>query len=307
MKAHVLRFLAFLALGIIAIGCDGSPTEPTLTPDPHLLVSTEWLAGQLQNPSVVVLHVGTPANFDAGHIPGARLVALGPLQPTRDGVPMMLADVAVLRDAFEAAGVSNNSHVVIYGDGPLQGARGFFMLDYLGHPRVALLDGGKAAWTADGRELSTTAVSPARGSFTPGVRSERLVTAEWVRDRLQDARVVLVDARPAADYAGEVEPSAQVPRPGHIPGAHNVFWQQALVSTEVPRMKDLEALRALHAATGADPRDAVVAYCFSGMMSSVAYFVARYLGYDARLYDGSFFDWSPRTDLPVARCATPRC
>jgi thiosulfate/3-mercaptopyruvate sulfurtransferase len=307
MFSNAVRYVVVLALGLMLASCEGTPTEPTLTTEADLLVSTQWLAGQLQNPSVVVLHVGTLTNFNAGHIPGARFVNLAPLQPARDGIPLMLADASVLREAFEAAGVSNAAHVVVYGDGPLQAARGFFMLDYLGHPRVSLLDGGKVVWSAEGRALSTEAITPSRGAFTPQVRTERLVTAEWVRDRLQEPRTVLIDARPAADYAGEVPPTAQVPRPGHIPGAHNVFWAQTLVSTDVPRLKDIEALRALYGATGAGPRDAVVTYCLSGMMSSVAYFVARYLGYDAKLYDGSFFDWSPRQELPVAKCATPRC
>jgi thiosulfate/3-mercaptopyruvate sulfurtransferase len=292
---------------LIAAGCDRSPTEPTLTPNPDLLVSTEWLASRLQDPAVVVVHVGTQANFNAGHIPGARFVNLGSLQGTRDGVPFMLNDVAVLREAFEAAGVAGTSHVVVYGDGPLQAARGFFVLDYLGHPRVSLLDGGKAVWAAESRPMSATASPVTRGSWTPAPRADRLVTAAWIRDRLQDTRTVLIDARPTADYAGEVAPTAQLPRPGHIPGASNVPWSQLVVSTEMPKLRARAELETLLGATGARPGVAVVTYCTSGMMSSVAYFAARYLGHDVKLYDGSWFDWSPREEFPVARCSTPNC
>lgn len=301
------RWFTLTILAMLAAGCDRSPTEPTLTPNLDLLAGTEWLATRLQDPTVVVLHVGTQANFNAGHIPGARFVNLAALQGTRDGVPLMLNDVAALREAFEAAGVSTASHVVVYGDGPLQAARGFFILDYLGHPRVSLLDGGKAVWAAESRPMSTTAAVVSRGSWTPALRADRLVTAAGIRDRLQDPHMVLVDARPAPDYAGDVAATAQLPRPGHIPGAHNIPWSQMVVSTEMPKLLGRAELQALLAPTGARPGVDVVTYCTSGMMSSVAYFVARYLGHDVKLYDGSWFDWSPRQEFPVARCGGPVC
>jgi thiosulfate/3-mercaptopyruvate sulfurtransferase len=294
---------------LLAAACDRSPTapEPQLTTRTELLVSTDWLAGRLQDPSVVVLHAGTQANYDAGHIPGARLVILAPLQPTTNDIPFIMASAQVLRDAFEAAGVSTQSHVVVTGDGITQAARGFFMLDYLGHPRVSLLDGGKQAWQADNRPLSTERVTPTRGSIAATVRHERLALIDWVAQNRQRPGVFLVDARPAADYAGDVAPTATLPRPGHIPGAWNVPWQELVTSTTVPRLKDAASLQALYAHFGTDPRNTVVAYCFSGMLSSMNYFVARYLGYEAQLFDGSMFEWSRRMELPVAKCPNRDC
>jgi thiosulfate/3-mercaptopyruvate sulfurtransferase len=302
--------LAFtMAIPLLAACGDGSVTEPEpqLATRSELLVSADWLAGRLQDPGVVVLHMGTQANYNAGHIPGARLVALGPLQPTTNDIPLMLADAQVLRSAFEAAGVGAQSHVVVTGDGLTQATRGFFMLEYLGHPRVSLLDGGKQAWQADSRPLTTETVTPARGTMGTSVQAARLAAADWVNQNRRAAGIFLVDARGAADYAGEVAPTTNLPRPGHIPGAWNVPWQELVVSTTVPRMKDVESLRELYEPFGTDPRNMVVAYCFSGMLSSVNYFVARYLGYEARLYDGSMFEWSRRQDLPVAACASRQC
>jgi thiosulfate/3-mercaptopyruvate sulfurtransferase len=300
-----------LVIPLLAACGNGSVTEPEpqpqLTTRSELLVSTEWLAARLNDPTVVVLHVGTQANYDAGHIPGARFVALAPLQPTTNEIPFMLADAQVLRNAFEAAGVGAQAHVIVTGDGLTQATRGFFMLEYLGHPRVALLDGGKQAWQADNRPLSTENVLPTRGTMGTSIQAGRLAVADWVNQNRQAAGVFLVDARAAADYAGDVAASTNLPRPGHIPGAWNVPWQELVVSTTVPRMKDVASLRAAYEPFGTDPRNVVVAYCFSGMLSSVNYFVARYLGYDARLYDGSMFEWSRRQELPVAKCATRDC
>jgi thiosulfate/3-mercaptopyruvate sulfurtransferase len=280
---------------------------PPTAPRSELLVSADWLAKHLNRPDLVVLHFGTAASYNAGHVPGARFVALAPLQPTRGGVPMSLEEPEVLRAALEAAGVSTSSHVVVYGDGILQGARGFFILEYVGHPRVSLLDGGLSAWRASGGAVSTEATVPIRGSMAPPTRGRNIVTTEWVFKRLGDAEVILVDARPFADYAGTVAITPTIPRVGHIPGAHNLPWQQLVLSTADTRLREPEALRALFAPTGAAMGSTVVAYCTSGMMSSLSYFVARYLGYDARLYDGSWFAWSPREELPVAHCDTPWC
>lgn len=316
---------AALAAGVLLLGaCAELPTEaspgdlqmaagarPEVTPPPavraDLLVQADWLATHIDRPNLVVLHVGTRANYDAAHLPGAHFLDLAALQPTRDGVAMVLREPDVLRDALEAAGVSTSSHVIVYGDGILQGTRGFFILEYAGHQRVSLLDGGIAAWRAAGYPVSTSPVTPARGSLSTPARTDRLATGAWLLERLGDDRVFIIDARPFPDYAGTVAPTAALPRPGHIPGAHNLPWQQLIISTTDPRLRDPAALRTLYAATGARMQSTVVAYCFSGMLSSVAYFAARYLGYDAMLYDGSMFEWSPNPGLPVAACSTPFC
>jgi thiosulfate/3-mercaptopyruvate sulfurtransferase len=316
---------AVLAVGVLALGaCAETPTavpsdgpraavagRPAVTPPTAvrsaLLVDADWLEKNLRRPNVVVLHFGSRANYDAGHVPGARFVDLAALQPARNGVALVLREPDELREALEAAGVSTSSHVVAYGDGIVQGARGFFILEYAGHPRVALLDGGIAAWRAAGYPVTTEPATPERGSMSTPPRTHRLATAPWILERLGDDGLFLVDARPFAEYAGLVAPTAALPRLGHIPGAHSLPWQQLVLSTSEPRLRDPETLRALFAATGAKMQSTVVAYCFSGMLSSVAYFVARYLGYDAMLYDGSMFEWSPDPGLPIAPCGTPFC
>jgi thiosulfate/3-mercaptopyruvate sulfurtransferase len=280
---------------------------PPVALQPQLLVSTDWLAANLDRQNVVVLHFGTLLNYNAGHIPGASFVNLPALQPAQNGVSTMLLDDEQLRNAIQAAGVSTSKHVIVSGDNITAATRGFFILDYLGHPRVSLLDGGNVAWRAQGLPVSTQMETPTPGSMVTPTRRERLVTWDWVFAALWDEDVTLLDARPFAAYEGTATPNPNPPRNGHIPGAHSVFWQQFIISTANPVLKDPQILRQLVAGTDATVRSTVVTYCFSGMLSSVAYFVARYLGYDARLYDGSMFEWSPRTDLPIATCGTPWC
>jgi thiosulfate/3-mercaptopyruvate sulfurtransferase len=228
-----------------------------------------------------VLHVGTQTIYNQGHVLGAWFVNLGSLQSTQNGVPLMLNAPEVLRGVLEAAGVTTSQHVIVTGDGPLAAARGFFILEYLGHPSVHLLDGGRAAWQA-AFGLSTDPASAAQpGRMMTPVRADRLATALWVQARLRNPRVVLLDARPAASFAVS-----------RIPGAASLPWTQLVESTAMPRLLSVGQLRAFFAQAGADAPDEVVTYCTSGMMSSLSYFVARYLGYNVRLYDGSMLEWT---------------
>jgi thiosulfate/3-mercaptopyruvate sulfurtransferase len=239
-----------------------------------------WLAENRTRPNVVVLHVGTLASYNQGHVPGAWFVNLASLQSTQNGVPIMLNPPDVLRSVLEAAGVTTSQHVIVTGE-PLPAARGFFILEYLGHPSVHLLDGGRAAWQA-AFGLSTESASAARpGRMVTPVRADRLATADWVKARLGDPRVVLLDARPAGAFGVS-----------RIPGAASLPWTQLVESTAMPRLRSVSELRALFAQAGADARDEVVTYCTSGMMSSMSYVVARYLGYNVRLYDGSMLEWT---------------
>jgi thiosulfate/3-mercaptopyruvate sulfurtransferase len=272
---------------------------PRLNSD--LLVSGEWLAGKLNDPGVVVLQVGPDrAAYDQGHIPGARFLPVSEIVVERDGNANELPPVAHLDSVFEALGVSDDARVVIYGP-PLPAARAFFTLDYLGHgDRTALLNGGLESWKAEGRPLSREEPQVARTSFRPRPQPERVVDAGWVAQHLDDPAVALLDARPEAQYTGAVA-GVGIPRPGHIPGAGNLFWQELIVSVEHPVLVDPERLQVLFHEAGVRPGDMVVTYCQTGMQASFAYFVSRYLGYETRMYDGSFMDWSPREELPVER------
>jgi len=302
MKRSLFALLLLLPFAAPLVAQQAAPRDaaPAAAANPQMLVSAAWLAERLDDPSVVVLQVGRDeADFRAGHVPGARWVPLASIIVERDGVPNELPETEVLRGVFEQAGVSDDSHVVVYGDlGGLAAGRAFFTLDYLGHERVSLLDGGLDAWKAENRPLSIEARSAVRGSFTPRPQAGRVVDAGWVRERLEDPAYVLIDARPTPQFTGE---DAAGLRPGHIPGAKNIFWRTALVSDDDPRLKDAAALRAMYTAAGATTDRTVVAYCRTGMQASHAYFVARYLGFPVVMYDGSYIEWSRRADLPVAR------
>jgi thiosulfate/3-mercaptopyruvate sulfurtransferase len=262
------------------------------------LIAARDLASQLEDPALVILHVAEDtADYTRAHIPGARFVRYGSVATSGpDDLGAELPPEASLKAVFEGVGVSDQSRVVIYGHTVLA-SRVFFTLDAVGHSRVALLDGGLKAWQAKGHpvESGPARSAPAtRASFTPRVNPARLATADWIR--ANGGKMALIDVRPDPEFTGSDGGMSGMHAAGHIDGAKQLPWN-TLVDTD-GRFLPADQLRAKLHAAGALGDKPVVAYCMVGMRASVVYFVARHLGLDARLYDGSIVDWG-RRQLPT--------
>jgi len=263
-----------------------------------LLISTADLAAALNDPALVLIQVAErPSAFEEAHIPGARFVRYADFAiDGPDGVGSELPPADRVKQIFEAAGVSTNSRVVLYSPSTVAAARAFFTLDAMGHARVALLDGGLRAWRAENRPIATGAApTPAKGSFTPALNPARLESAQQIQQHMASQGIALVDVRPDPEYLG-TDGGMGVRAPGHIEGARQLPWD-TLVGAD-GRFLARDQLQARLVAAGVVTGKPVVSYCMVGMRASVVYFVARYLGYDARLYDGSIVDWSQRK-LPL--------
>jgi len=150
----------------------------------------------------------------------------------------------------------------------------------------------------DREEPVTDEPSMARpGSFTPQLRPDLIAQVEWLAENLDNPRCAVIDARTPDFYTGDRQSRAN-PRPGHIIGAENIPYPTVL-DEETLTFKDDEALRSMFAEAGAEPGDTVITYCHIGQQASLVYYLAKSLGYDARMCDGSFEEWSQRGDLPV--------
>jgi thiosulfate/3-mercaptopyruvate sulfurtransferase len=263
-----------------------------------LLVSPQELAAMLTDPAVVVVAVGNQAgDFAAGHVPGARFVRYADIAPDIGGMQSELPAPEQLRRVLAAAGIGDRSKVIIYGS-PMAATRMFFTLDYFGHPSARVLNGGLSAWKAGGGAIETGAprAAAATASLTPKVNADRVVSAEWIRERLSSPEMTLLDARPDAEFTGADGGMNGMHVKGHLPDAQQLVWN-ALLDSSGKFLPDAE-LRKKYEAIGAAKGTPLVSYCMVGMRASVTYFVARHLGYDARLYDGSIADWS-RRKLPA--------
>ena len=265
-----------------------------------MIVSTEWLAKHLSDPDLVLLQVGEKDEYTAAHIPGAQFIALQDIStPRGQGLTLELAPVTQLETTFQRLGVANRSRVVVYfgKDWVTPTARVFMTLDYLGlGEQTSILDGGLPAWRAEGRAVTGEVKEPKVGNFKAQPRKELVVNVEWVKANLNKPNVKILDARASQFYTGAEK--GRMPRGGHIPNAKSIPFS-SLVEEQSNKFKSAASLRALFDTAGVKKGDALATYCHIGQQASLLYFVARYLGYDAHLYDGSFEEWSNRSDLPV--------
>ena len=273
---------------------------------PGVLVSVDWLAEHLQDSSIVLLHVGMPSARSSGEfIPRARFMNYQEIVQVRDGLIVEMPPVDELIEPFEVAGVSDASLVVLYGSPAHLPARAYVTLDYLGHgARTVVLDGGLEAWKAADHPVEATPAQGPRGLFTPITRDDVLVSAEWIEERLFGPEIALIDSRPEGEYTGRV-PTRVGARAGHIPGARNLYWEDLLVASENPVLRDSTDVVIQFLQAGANDRATVVNYCWVGMRASYTYLIAKHLGYDTRLYDGSWNEWSMNDSLPAALGSLP--
>ncbi len=303
MLEHLLVVAAIL---IAPIGHDIAPATAAPGPRDNLLVTTDWLAKHLDDSKLVLLHVGDPREYPAEHIAGARLITLRDISlPHVDGALMLeMLPPAELRSRLEKLGISDDSRIVVYyaKDWVSPATRVVLTLDWIGlGDRTALLDGGMQAWKQESRPV--TAVGPP--TATPGrlsarrPRTDLIVDHSGVQRSIKATGVTIVDARAAMFYDG---PRHGEHRAGHIPSAVNLPFNS--VFGDDLRLLSADSLTTLFRKAGVGPSDTLVVYCHLGQQATAVIFAARSLGYTARLYDGSFDDWSARKELPVEAGST---
>lgn len=269
-------------------------------PQRDILVTPEWLAERLDDPSLVVVQVADiRLDYLREHIPGARFLWPGWLEQTTAEMTVELFPVATMDSVLESLGISNSSEIVLcdtYSLGTAAGAaRAWATLDYLGMgDRAKILDGGFQAWQAAGKPTTKEVPKVARGSFTPKIKEHVFVDLEYVKSRVGKPGIRLVDVRRSADYHGD--PKIVLPS-GHIPGAVSLPF--ASVIDESRCYAPIDTLGARFAAAGIQPGDEIIAYCYRGKSACFAYVAATMLGYKAHVYDGSFEEWWGRGDLPL--------
>jgi len=271
-----------------------------------MLVTVDWLGEHLHDPSLVLLQIGEKKDYDKGHIPGAQFLEYESIStPHGQGLMLELPPMEQLVSVFEKLGVSNDSHVILYfgTNWVTPTTRVYWTLDYMGlGDRTSILNGGLVAWEATHHPVSTESKPPAKGSITPAARKEIVADAAWVSSHLNQPGVTIIDARTHEFYSGSQ--SDGNPRSGHIPGATNLSYLD-VIDQDNNKFKSPDALEELFKAAGLKPGNLMVSYCHIGQRATVLYFTAKMLGYDAKMYDGSWEDWSHRKDLPIVTGDAP--
>lgn len=276
---------------------------PALANSPYL-VTTDWLEKNLNDPKIKVIEVSVvPGVYERGHIPGAVN-----FEWHTDLVDPVRRDIATQQDLekkLRAAGVNQDSTIILYGDNNNWfAAWGAWVFDVYNVKNVKLLDGGRKKWEAEGRSLSPLAAAPGAGNVKVSAANNalraRLPDVVAVADKKSNA--ALVDIRSADEYSGKVFAPAGVQelavRAGHVPGAVNVPWGQAVAADGT--FKPVEELRKLYAGVGIDGKRPVITYCRIGERSSHTWFaLSKILGYQVRNYDGSWTEYGNSVGVPI--------
>lgn len=288
--------------------------DPEKQTNRDFLVDPAWLAARLGEPKLRVLDCtvwmapqpvgasictsGRP-DWEKGHIPGAQYVSM--VEDFADpggGIAYRLPAQPVVAERLRQLGIDDDSTVVLYGAGYLATVtRIYWVLRVSGVRDVRLLDGGWERWVAEGRPVSTAAVSVPRGSFSGQRIAAMHAGREAVCAALDDASVCLVNALSGEQFRGTG--GAHYGRPGRIPGSISLPLR-AMMDAATGRFHDLDRLRAIVTEAGVTENQRVIAYCGGGIAASGTFFVLSLLGHDnVALYDGSLLEWSTDASLPM--------
>ncbi|MCK9407937.1 MAG: rhodanese-like domain-containing protein, partial [Bacteroidetes bacterium] len=265
------------------------------------VVSAQWLSEHMKDKDLVILQTGFSRNeFKYAHLPNARFLWLNSLAPATPDLNTEMPSIQEAAATLEELGVSQNSKIVLVfaGQNVSTTTRMFLALSYFGFgEQVALLDGGLEHWKREGREVSKEIPVVLRTKLTLTPNESVTTDAEWVKNHLTDTTVTVVDARTKNFYEGN---GGGIARLGHIKGAKNIVFNSILDSTN--RIKSAAELQQLFDSAGVVKGSTIVSYCHVGQQATVVYFAAKILGYNAKVYDGSFEDWNMRDEsFPVEK------
>jgi thiosulfate/3-mercaptopyruvate sulfurtransferase len=271
-----------------------------------LVVSAKWLSEHGNDQDLVVLQVAfSRSQFKAGHIPGARFLWYNGLAISTPDASTEMPGVVQADTLLESLGVTSKSNIVlVFAGGNVSiTTRMLLAFTYFGFgDRVAFLDGGFERWKSEQRPVSTDMPVVARSSLQLTLHPEVIASAELIRNSLSNSDVAVVDARDKNFYDGQ---GGGISRQGHIKGAKSIPSSTVLDSLSM--LKDMSTLQKIFADAGIKQGDKVISYCHVGQQATVIYLVARLLGYEAAVYDGSFEDWNTRDEeYPVEKTIKPK-
>lgn len=274
----------------------------TMAVSAPLLIATEDL---FNYPHACIVDARSSDDFDSGHIAGAINLHSDALSEKRGEIEGLLKPIEQLRQIVGEAGIDPKRHTVVYSDmaSPekrTNATRLFWILQYMGFPRVSLLDGGIGKWTAEGRAIETGKVK-VNTAMIEGLeaRADVMVSSADVTKMLQDKTGVVLDMRPMAYFTG-CKFKDYVAKEGHIKGARSLPNEDLFTGPNFV-FKSTDDLRSLFRQKGIEPDTRLITYCNGGQAATVGYFAASLLGNQgAAVYDGSMAEWSRLKDAPIS-------
>ena len=272
----------------------------SLVAQEKFIVSSDWLSKHLNDKNIILLQVGNKDSYNEAHIPGAWYISFDEYAPTgKNGLHRQMPGVDYLVTLFEKFGITNDSRIILYTDSWVTPtARLYLTLDFIGlGDQTSLLNGGIINWQNEKREVTIEFPKPQKGKIIPQ-KNNIIVTKDYLLKHLKDPSTTIIDAR-TEDFYSATAQMDHYPRPGHVTGAYNIQFTD-LTQDESPYLfKNKTELKKYYDNAFVKKENTTIAYCHIGQQASLVYFIGKMLGYNMKLYDGSFEEWSADNNCPV--------
>ena len=268
---------------------------------PEVLVDTQWIEEHLKDEKVRIAEVDydPTANYELGHIPGSVLIKWK--ADINDPIARNILNKQAFEDLLQRIGVNNDATLALYGDfNNWFAAFAFWVFKYYGFNDVRIINGGRKKWLQEDRPLTKDVRNHTKGNYKVAEKepdSNIRVYLDYVRNTLGSKSKLLVDVRSPKEFTGEITappeyPTEHAQRGGHIPGAANIPWSQAVNDSD-GTFKSIGELKTLYESKGITPDKEIITYCRIGERSSHTWFALKYLlGYpNVKNYDGSWTEW----------------
>ncbi|MFY9966889.1 MAG: sulfurtransferase [Nitrososphaeraceae archaeon] len=276
---------------------------------PEVLVDTQWAEEHLKDPKVRIAEVDydSKANYELGHIPGAVLFDWK--NDINDPITRNVLTKESCKNLLQNAGINNDTTLLLYGDfNNWFAAFAFWVLKYYGYKDVRLINGGRKKWLQEDKALTKDVPTYSKGNFAANEPDSNIrVFLDEVKRAVSAPELKMVDVRSPKEFTGEIlappeYPTEHAQRGGHIPGAVNIPWAQAVNDSD-GTFKNTDELKQLYESKGITPDKEIIAYCRIGERSSHTWFVLKYLlGYPkVKNYDGSWTEWGNMIANPIEK------
>lgn len=263
-----------------------------------LIIEVDQLQQHLTHEKLLLVDVSQPTTYVQYHIPGAVFLDYAWIVRIEQPRMGLLPDPAQLTHVLSAYDLTPDTHVVTYDDeGGGRACRFMWTLEAAGHQRYSLLNGGLRAWTNEGHPISTEIKFPTPGDYQVNMDFTGVATRQYILDNLSNQNVALLDVRSPVEYSGR---KRYAERGGHIPGAINMEWTDAMDRENDLRLKPQSILRSMLEERGVTPDKEVIVYCQTHHRSAHTYIMLKSLGYEqVKGYAGSWSDWGNEPNTPV--------